>query len=151
MDFRANISLIYSQTEFVRNRLDISGGVKNYIPQDTVKRSMFGQAPFVINCIVSYTADSLGLTATLSYNVQGSRLVIAADVKEIPDIYEQPRHLLDFKISKSIGKHFSINFTVRDIFNSPVQRSYKYTNGDILDYDTYRYGTNYVLGFVYKI
>ncbi len=151
IDFRANISLIYSQTEFVRNRLDISGGVKNYIPQDTVKRSMYGQAPYVINGIVSYTADSLGLTATLSYNVQGSRLVIAADVKEIPDIYEQPRHLLDFKISKSIGKHFSVNFTVRDIFNAPVKRSYNYTNGDILEYDSFRYGTNYVLGFVYKI
>ncbi len=151
LDFRANVSLIYSQTEFVRTRTEISGGVKSYIPQDTVSRSMFGQAPFVINGIATYTADSLGLTATLSYNVQGPRLVIAADVKEIPDIYEQPRNLFDLKVSKTIGKHFSVNFTVRDILNSSVRRTYDYSDGESLDYDNYRYGTNYILGFVYKL
>ncbi len=150
-DFRANLSLIYSQTEFIRTRLDISGGVKNYIPQDTVSRSMFGQAPFVVNSMVTYTSDSIGLAVTLSYNVQGPRLVVAADVKEVPDIYELPRHLFDLKISKSIGKHFSMSLTVRDIFNSPIRRSYNYESGWDLNYDNYRYGTNFIVGLTYKI
>ncbi|MBL0103760.1 MAG: TonB-dependent receptor [Bacteroidetes bacterium] len=150
-DIRANVSLVYSRTEFVRTRMELSGGVKNYIPQDTVKRPMFGQAPFVVNGILSYTADSLGLTVSLSYNIQGPRLVVAADVKEVPDIYEQPRNLLDLKVSKTLGKHFSLGLSVKDILNAPIKRSYDYADGTDLDYDQYRYGTNYSLSVIYKL
>ena len=131
--------------------MEISGGVKNYIPQDTVKRTMFGQAPYVLNRILAYTADSLGLTVSLSYNVQGNRLVVAADVKEITDIYELPRNLVDIKISKTIGKHFTLGLAVRDILNSSVVRSYNYSDGTKLDYDAYRYGTNYIFSVAYKL
>jgi hypothetical protein len=112
---------------------------------------MFGQAPYVINCIIGYTSDSLGLTVALSYNVQGPRLVIVADVKEVPDIYELQRNLLDLKISKKLGKHFSASFTVRDILNAPIRRAYVYKDGSKVDYDRYTYGTNYVLGIIYKL
>ena len=144
----ANVALINSQTNFVRGRMDLSDGIKNYIPQDTLKRTMFGQAPFVVNAIVTYKADSAGFTATLSYNVQGARLVITSDNKEIPDVYELPRHLLDLKLSKKLGKHFNVSLTMRDLLNSPVVRSYK--EWDIV-YDRISYGTNYVLGISYKL
>lgn len=150
-EVRANLTGSYSRTEFVRTRLDISNGVKNYIPQDTVKRSMFGQAPYVLNGILTYHADSIGLSVSLSYNVQGKRLVIAADVKEIPDIYELPRNLVDLKITKSFGKHFIIGFTIRDLLNTPVVRAYNYSDGTNLNYDSYRYGTNYIFSVAYKI
>jgi outer membrane receptor protein involved in Fe transport len=150
-DVRANVSLVHSQTEFVRTRMELAGGVKNYIPQDTVKRQMFGQAPFVINGILTYTADSLGLTVSVSYNIQGKRLVVAADVKEVPDIYEQPRNLIDLKVSKTLGKHFSMGLTIKDLLNSPVTRSYDYADGTNLDYDQYHYGTSYSLSLVYKL
>lgn len=149
VDFGANLTVAASLTEFVRTRLEIEGsGVKNYIPVDTISRSMFGQAPYVINGILTYTADSLGLIFTLSYNVQGPRLVVASDIKEIPDVYEQPRNLIDIKLMKSVGKQFSISFTIRDILNIPIRRAYKGTN---VDYDNYDYGTNYLLGISYKL
>ena len=112
---------------------------------------MFGQAPYVINGILSYTSDSIGLTVALSYNVQGARLVIASDSKEIPDVKELPRHLLDLKVSKKFGKHFSVSFTVKDILNTAVVRAYAYADGTKLDYDRYKYGTNYLLSFGYKL
>ena len=118
----ANVSLTWSQTKYVRSRTDLSGGIKEYIPIDTLTRTMFGQAPYVINGLITYRADSLGLSVTLSYNVQGSRLVITSANPGIPDVYETPRHLLDAKITKTIRKHFSVSFTVRDILNSPVKR-----------------------------
>jgi hypothetical protein len=74
--------------------------------------------------MVSYKSDTLGLTATLSYNLQGERLVIAGAFKGWPDVYEMPRHLLDFKVSKRLGEHFTVSLTVRDILNAPVLRSY---------------------------
>ena len=111
---------------------------------------MFGQAPYIINGILSYTSDTLGLTATISYNVQGPRLVLTGILKGRPDVYEMPRNTIDIKVSKTLGDHFSMSFTVRDLLNAPVRRAYK-TPGGYIDYDRFRYGTNYQLGISYKL
>jgi hypothetical protein len=149
-EFRANLTLVKSRAEFVRKDMQIIDGVKVFTIIDTLYRPMFGQAPYLFNSILSYTADSLGLTATVSYNVQGPRLVIAGAVKGRPDVYEIPRHLIDFKLSKNIGKHYVASITVRDILNAPVRRSYKLPNGYV-DYDNFRYGTNFLISFAYKL
>jgi hypothetical protein len=147
----------------VTTAFDLVEGLKVYTPIDTVNRPMFGQAPYIINGILAYTSDSLGLTATLSYNVQGPRLVIAGIVKGFANVYEMPRNVLDFKVTKTLGKHFSMSVTLRDIFNAPVIRAYKLEDGGkLLDvplgttpvgtryYDNFRYGTNYLLTLGYK-
>lgn len=150
LEFRANLTLVKSEAEFVRKDLQIIDGKKVYTIIDTLYRPMFGQAPYLFNSILSYTADSLGLTATVSYNVQGPRLVIAGAVKGRPDVYEIPRHLVDFKVSKTIGEHYIASLTVRDILNSPVRRSYDLPSGYV-DYDKFRYGTNFLVSFAYKL
>ena len=147
-ELSANITLIHSITNFVRKRLEISNGVKNYIPLDDVTRTMFGQAPYVLNGILSYSSDSIGLSLALSYNLQGARLVIASDKKEVPDIFELPRNLLDFKVAKKVGKNFSVSLKVRNILNAPVVRTYKDWN---IVYDKYTYGTIYEFGILFKI
>ena len=149
-EFRANLTLVKSEAEFVRKDLQIIDGIKVYTIIDTVFRPMFGQAPYLFNSILSYSADSLGLTATISYNVQGPRLVIAGAVKGRPDVYEIPRHLLDFKVSKTIGEHYLASVTIRDILNSPVRRAYDLPNGYV-DFDNFRYGTNFLVSFAYKL
>jgi outer membrane receptor protein involved in Fe transport len=145
LEFRTNVTFVRSRTTFVRQEAVGS----TLIPVDTVTRPMFGQAPYIINGMLTYTADSLGLTLTVSYNIQGPRLALSSILKDIPDVYELPRHLLDFKVSKKIGKHFSTSLTVRDILNSPIRRAYKFDNWDT-NYDQYRYGTNFVLGVSYQ-
>lgn len=149
-EFRANLTLVKSQAQFVRKDLQIIDGKKVYTIIDTLYRPMFGQAPYLFNSILSYTADSLGLTATVSYNVQGPRLVIAGAVKGRPDVYEIPRHLIDFKLSKNLGKHYVASITIRDILNAPVRRAYKLPSGYV-DYDNFRYGTNFLVSFAYKL
>ncbi len=149
-DLKANVTLVNSQSEFVRKSMDVINGEKIYTPIDTVMRPMFGQAPYIINAIASYKSDSLGLTATLSYNIQGPRLVITGVVKGRPDVYELPRNTIDFKVSKTLGKHFSTSLTIRDVLNAPVVRAYKLPTG-WLDFDRFRYGTNFVLGVSYKL
>lgn len=147
LEFRANVTFVKSQTKVVLYE-PINGGV--LIPVDTIKHPMFGQAPYILNGILTYTADSIGLTLTASYNVQGPRLAITSTRVSIPDIYELPRNLLDFKVSKTLGKYFSISLTIRDILNAKITRAYKFENWDT-QYDSYRYGTNFVLGLTYKI
>lgn len=151
LEVRANVTLVKSYTSYVRTREEIVGTTVTTYYLDTVKRSMFGQAPYIINGIISYTSDTLGLTATVSYNIQGPRLVIGSDNKAIPDIYELPRHSLDFKLTKKLGKHFNASFTIKDILNSKVTRAYKFDTGYDILYDQYRWGTNYLLGISYKL
>lgn len=147
-EFRGNCAFLKSQTKFVRNRVDISDGVKQYIPIDTLTRTMFGQAPYVLNGMLTYNADSIGLSFTVSYNVQGERLVITSANPFIPDVYELPRNVIDAKVIKKFGKHFSTSVTVRDILNTSVTRIYKGTD---FIYDEYSYGTNFLIGISYKL
>ncbi len=146
VEFRANLSLIKSISQLPS---------ATYAGQ-TINTShpMFGQAPYVVNTILAYNNDSIGFTAALSYNIQGPRLAIVTSqalADKIPNVYDLPRHLIDFKISKSIGKHFSTSFTARNILNAPIRRSYKYADGWLVDYDKIRYGANYLLSFSYKL
>jgi len=151
LEFKANVALVYSASTFVLYSLEITNGVRNYIPIDTVSRTMYGQAPYVLNGMLSYTNDSIGFSATLSYNVQGQRLAITSAVKGVPDIYELPRHVLDLKISQKFWKHFNLSFTAYDLLNSPIRRSYNYKEGWVVDYDAYQFGTSYKLSLAYKL
>ncbi len=150
LEFRGNITITNSSSTFIPTTLILDGGVKTYVPLPEVTRSMFGQAPYVLNGMLNYNSDTLGLTATLSYNRQGRRLVIANGFT-IPDVYEVPRNLIDLKISKNLGKHFIVSLTIRDILNSPIVRTYDFKEGDPIDFDRFRYGTNYQIGIQYKL
>jgi outer membrane receptor protein involved in Fe transport len=152
LEFRTNFTFVQSNSQVIRKSLDIVNGIAEYVPIDTINRSMFGQAPYIINCMLAYTADSLGLTATISYNVQGPRLVITGILPGRPDVYEMPRNTIDFKISKTLWKHFYVTFAIRDLLNAPVRRAYKLDDGrGYVDYDNFAYGTNYLFSFGYKL
>jgi len=148
-DFRANLTLVKSQAQFVRRDFQVIEGLKVFTVIDTLSRPMFGQAPYLVNAIFSYKSDTLGLVATVSYNVQGPRLVIAGSVKGRADVYELPRNTIDIKVGKSLGEHFTVNLTIRDLLNAPVRRSHKVPEGWV-DYDNFKYGTNFILGIAYK-
>ena len=150
LEFKANLTLVDSKTEFQQQTILITNGNKSYFPGGEISRTMYGQAPYVINGMLTYSFDKIGLTLTLNYNVQGPRLFISSPVK-IFEVYEIPRHLLDANVTKTLGKYFSVNFKVRDILNSPVRRSYNREEGWVLDYDKYSFGTNFILGITYKI
>ncbi|MFN0032597.1 MAG: TonB-dependent receptor domain-containing protein [Flavobacteriales bacterium] len=149
LELRANVTLVKSKSEFIRSDFQLINGEKFYLPIDTIYRPMYGQAPYLINAICTYKSDTLGLTATVSYNVQGPRLVITGTIKGVPDVYEIQRHLIDFKLSKKIGNHFTVGLTIRDLLNAPVRRAYKLPSG-WFDYDNFRYGTTYLMSFAYS-
>ena len=100
-ELSANVSLVNSYTQVEDRRLIIENGIKSWEVVGIIERNMFGQAPYVVNTILTYTAEK-GLAASLSYNVQGEKLVLtSADAS--PDVYELPRHLLNFKVSHPLG------------------------------------------------
>lgn len=147
-EFRTNITFVNSRSVF---QPKLSDGKNGFIDGEKVTRTLFGQAPYLINGILTYNADSIGLQMTISYNVQGSRLVIQGD-QIIPSVYERERHLVDFKVSKKLGKFFSVSLKANDILNSPRVRTYRTDDGVYhQDYDRFRYGTNFTLSVAYKL
>jgi TonB-dependent receptor len=135
LELRANTTLVDSKTR-----------LKN----DTISRAMFGQAPYVINAMLSYTLEKMGLAASISYNVQGPKLVITGTYDR-SDIYELPRNIIDIKFTKKLGKYLTASFRIRDLLNTSVRRAYKFPSAGWLDFDKYTYGTTYLLGISYNL
>ena len=79
-------------------------------------RPMMGQSPFAINAGLYYNDTKNKLQANIQYNIIGQRLY-AVGTDGTPDVYELPRNILDFTISKGFGKHFEVKAGVQDIFN----------------------------------
>ena len=150
LEFKANITFVMSRSILKGSFDDSLGHFYNYGANEIV-RPMFGQSPYVFNSMLTYISKKLGLSATVSYNVQGARLVILGPSSSIPDVYELPRNLVDFKVSKKLGKHFNLSIKVMDILNTSITRSYKIDKQYVLVFDKYRYGTSYIFALSYKL
>jgi hypothetical protein len=121
---------------------------REFDPDFSDTRVMFGQSPFIINAIISYKNDSIGLSANLSYNISGQKLFLVNAVG-IPDVYEQARNQLDFNISKKFGNSVYLKFTVKNILNAAYLTTYNYKDIDYI-YSQYNIGRIYSLSFDYK-
>ena len=148
LEFRANVTLVDSRSAFNTSYTKPDGYL---VPGRDVDRTMLNQAPFVVNAMLTYTAKKAGLTASVSYNIQGPRVISTGSYKDIPDVYELPRNLIDLKLLKKLGKHYSISLKVMDLLNTAIVRAYKIDNNYNLYFDNYKYGTNYVFAFSYKL
>ena len=81
-------------------RIDADSNMIENVP---FYRPMYGQSPYIINAFATFKHDSLRLMCNLSYNVQGKKLAVIG-VGSLPDVYEQPFHSLNLKVSKGFGK-----------------------------------------------
>lgn len=143
-----NASYIYSRVEFANAETERS-------------RPLQGQSPVVVNTALFYQNDKLGLSTSLMYNVMGKRIVVAAQLNQgqvvIPDIYEMPRHVVDFSLNKKIGKKFELKFGIKDLLaqNFRTQQTYEYLKDGVsksatLTNKMYNPGRTWSLGVNYK-
>lgn len=147
LEFRANVTLVDSRSAFNTSYAKPDGYV---VGGRDIDRTMLDQAPYVVNSMLTYFAKKAQLTASVSYNIQGPRVVRTGSYKDIPDVYELPRNLIDIKVLKQIGKHYNISLKVMDVLNTAIVRAYKIEDKYNLVSDHYKYGTNYVMAFSYK-
>lgn len=118
-------------------------------------RPLQGQSPYIINAILSYNDLPNKLLVSAAYNIFGPRIYIVGDVNN-PDIYELPRHSLDFTLTKTF-KSFSLKMGVQDLLNF----RYRFTqdtdrNGKIYDpvdanVFSFRRGSLFNTSFVFKL
>lgn len=144
LEWRGNLTLMDSRSEFTSN----STG------QDVTRQTpMFGQAPYIVNVMLNYSADSARFSASVSYNVQGPRLAVSNSELAPNSVtaYEMPRHLVDITLNKNLGQRWGVKLRVRNLLNAPQLRSYKFNSGYDVDFDRYTYGTEYQLTLSYTI
>jgi TonB-dependent receptor len=103
----ANFSYIYGRVE----------KVDDYVRDK--KRALYGQSPYVINAGLYYQDDIKGWSGSLLFNMFGERIVIVG-TPSIPNVYELPRALLDFTLSKRIGESLTLKFGAKNLLNSEV-------------------------------
>lgn len=99
---------------YIKSRVQIGDGADN-----ANNRPMQGQSPYIVNAGLFYQNDSLGLSGGLMYNVVGKRIAFIGNAVD-PHTWEMPRHLLDFNISKKLGKFWAVKASVNDLLNQPV-------------------------------
>ena len=131
LDLRKSLNLWGKKTSFLKNfkdltltfnasyiysKIDVSSG--SY--ERDKKRPMQGQSPYIINTGIYYQNDSLGLMISLMYNVIGKRIILVGN-RNSPHIYEMPFNLVDLTINKSIGKHLTAKFGIKNLLNETVK------------------------------
>ncbi len=146
--FNGNVSVIFSEVSL--GNLDAAG---NKLPATT--RPLQGQSPYLVNAGFQYDGEK-GTNISLLYNRIGQRLSLVGNA-DFGDIYEKPRDLLDFQVSRKVlKKKAEIRLTVSDILN---QRVATYENRDTKKsysasadryFSNYRPGTTISIGFNYN-
>ena len=144
-----NASYIYSQVQFA-----------NILTERN--RPLQGQSPVVVNTALFYQNDKIGLSSSVMYNVMGKRILVAAQLNQgnvvVPDIYEMPRHVIDFTVDKKVGKRLVLKFGIKDILaqNFVTQQTYDYvkdgvSKSAILTNKVYNLGRTWSVGAILKL
>ncbi len=84
-------------------------------------RRLQGQSPYIINTGIFFQDDERGWLVSTLYNVAGPRIFAVGSISQDPDIYEMPRHQIDFTVAKRFGAHLEIKAGVQDVLNQRVQ------------------------------
>ena len=117
MELRKNFDFVgledlvfFTNAALIRSNIDLSKGVSYF---DST-RALQGQSPYIFNAGLTYNITQFGLSTTLVYNVIGDRVAQVGTVG-YGDIYERRRHLVDFSVSKKLGRKGEVNLTWGDI------------------------------------
>jgi outer membrane receptor protein involved in Fe transport len=139
--FGSNLSYIYSR---VKDTLSLS-------------RPLQGQSPYLVNASLQYDNVKTGFSSTLLFNQIGRRILFVGN-EAIPDIWENPRPVLDFQVAQKIIKgRGELKFSISDILNQraffyhDLDRSGNYKNSSDALAINRNYGSNISVVFSYNI
>lgn len=151
----SNVSFVHSSVELdksengeYQSRLRVAR--EGEVVKDT--RQMQGQSPYILNMFLAYSPKQSGLEANLSYNVQGSRLALVG-ISRNPDVYENPFHSLNLKISQSLGENNDLRLSVamNNILGENKEKVFTSFGADQEYYEKFAPGRSFSLGISYRI
>lgn len=132
---------VFSNVTLMRSDIEIGEGASS---NTNPNRPMMGQAPWVANAGLTYTSTTSGLSATLLYSAVGARIYAAGTIP-FPDIYEQPRHLVDLSLRLPIGDRWTWRVDARNLLDAP----FRLTQGPVTR-EEYRLGRQLAFGLQWR-
>lgn len=160
LEFRKNLGFIeegflekltaFSNVAVIKNEVKFPtgfAGVRN--------RPMQGQSPYVINAGLQFDDQKSGTNASVLFNVIGKRIAQVGN-SDFPDVWENPRPILDFQITQRLFSNADLKFTVSDILSR--SSVFYWERNDNKKYDTakdlvinkFNFGTNVGVQFSYR-
>ncbi len=130
---------INTNITIVKSDIEIEPGIG---VQTSDKRALQGQSPYVVNITLGYDNQDRGLQANLLYNVFGKR-IDEVGAQGLPDVFEQPRHQIDFNAKKKHG-HFTYKMSAKNLIDGNAL--YK-QGGEI--FRQYKEGRSFSIGVSY--
>ncbi len=140
----ANYTYVYSAVAIPEEELEKK---RRLDPDFPAIRPMYGQSPYIVNAFISYKNEKTELS--LSYNVQGPRLLIVS-YDNTPDLYEQAFHSLNCKLSHKLSNGWAISLGIKNILNDVREEAQIYL-GRKYTYHAYRAGRTYCVGLNYSL
>ena len=102
-----NGTTLFTNFSYIKSEVDVSK--LNYVEA----RPLQGQSPVIINAGLQYMDTKYNFGISLSYNYVGKRIIIVGNTDE-PNIWENPRHVLDLQLSKTFNEKIEIKLNIRD-------------------------------------
>lgn len=145
-----NLSLVHSKVDIPQKKLD------EFIQLDPNRevftkntRPLQGQSSYILNIDFGYNNYKAGTAANLYFNVFGERLAeVTSDAT--PDVYEQPRNLLNFTMSQQLFKGISMKFAAKNILDSKIRLVHKYKGQEYVRSE-HELGRSFSIGLSYDI
>ena len=146
LSISGNLTLIRSAVKIQEAELE---SIRAQDPNHPDTRAMFGQAPYIVNGVMTYVNDSIDLVTTLSFNVQGPKVFLVTQ-GALPNVMQQPTPTLDLSMSKGWGENFRIGFKARNLLN-PRNRMTHLFNDVLYDWSSFTRGRTYSVTLSYSI
>ena len=142
-DHLKEFSLLTNVT-IVHSRVDLDTSSPGI--QTSTSRPLAGQSPYVLNVALDWNHEKTKTRLRALYNVSGARIAQVGQ-NGIPDVYEQPRNLLDLSAAQGIDEHLDLKATIENALNAPV----RFTQGEDGAFIANRYlvGTTFWLSATY--
>jgi len=142
-----NLSLIHSEVDIPTEEYETL--IKPFDENADKTRPLFGQSPYIVNVELSYVNLESGTSAALLYNIFGKRLS-EVTLGVTPDVYEQPRGMLDFTFSQKLLWGLGLKFSAKNILDAKIEKTIEFNGKDYI-YHSYGNGRNFSVGLSYSI
>ncbi len=140
-----NFTYIYSRTDIDSRELE---QIRATNPNAKSYREMYGQAPYVINALLSYKNEG-GTSANLAFNVSGPRISYIS-IGGTPNIYELPRTSLNFNIQHEFPNGLGLRLAANNILNAKYQQAITFKNQEYY-VQSNDLGMDFSLGISFKL
>jgi outer membrane receptor protein involved in Fe transport len=90
---------------------------------------MLGQAPYIFNAFLGYKNKKHDISSNLGFNMTGEKLYLITKGR-LPYVYEEPRAMLNFNVSKTFNNGFAIELAVDNILDTDYRATHHFDSED---------------------